>query len=163
MKLTLLALLFSVNVMAGERVILKDSKKLKTEVSTKTVLCSAKGYGMEELKINIAALDGWTLFDHTNVRFGERADLPCMTAGICKFPGEDTGLEVKDVIQNNERIETITVKREVVESRILSEEDNEKVCLRWLTEKLNTTVGGVAFHHERVSQEERFPAKACHF
>lgn len=165
MKQTILVLgiLFAANTMAGERVILKDSKKVTTEVSTKTVRCSILGYGMSELKINIAALDGWTLFDHTNVRFGDRFDQPCMTAGPCKrFQNDEDGLTVDSVVKGNERNEKIVIEREVVESRDLTEEQGEKVCQRMLREDLKTTVGGVEFFHSRTGAVETLPAQACH-
>ncbi|MBY0416242.1 MAG: hypothetical protein K2Q18_18860, partial [Bdellovibrionales bacterium] len=85
-KLIILAVLMTANAWAGSgsRVLLKDSKEMEAEVNNETVICSAKGYGLEELKINIKALDGWTILDHSNIRFGSLSKLPCMTAGACK-------------------------------------------------------------------------------
>lgn len=165
MKTLLLSLLLtaSFNTMAGERVILKDSLKVKTEVSTKTVRCSILGYGVSELKINIEALDGWTIFDHTNVNFGDRFDQPCMTAGPCKrFQGDTDALSVDSVVQNNPRKETIEIHRELIESRELTEEEGVKVCQRSLREELKTNVGGIDFFHIRSGAVETLRAEACH-
>jgi len=157
--LLVLAVLVSGSLMAGERVILKDSKEVDVEVSDKTVLCSALGYGNAELKINIAALDGWTIFDHSNVRFGDKRALPCMTAGECKEPWKEDGFEINDVLQNNPRSEKIVIQRELTESRTLF----DNACVRSLRERLSTVVGGIPFHHERYGAESTLPAIACTF
>lgn len=163
MKTSLFVFFFSFNLFAGERIILQDQKIIDTEINRETVRCSAKGYGMAELKINIAALDGWTIFDHSNVSFGDRSNLPCMTAGLCKFQDEGEGFDIDDVIQGKERIEKIVVERIVTESRNVTVIDGFKVCERSLMEKLKTTVGGVEFHHARGGAEQNLPEKACHF
>lgn len=159
----MLAVLMSSSVMAGERVILKDQKTFEVEVNQTTVRCSARGYGLEELKINIKDLDGWTLFDHSNILFGDFIGLPCMTAGLCSFSGGEDGLNVDDVVQNNPRTETIVVSREVIESRHVKNDGNDKICSRSLMEKLHTTVGGVKFDHQRGSTLEKLPLAACTF
>lgn len=158
-KLLVLAVLLSSSVIAGERVIIKDQKLIEVEVSKKTVLCSAQGYGLEELKINIAALNGWTLLDHSNILFGDNSGLPCMTAGPCAGP-LGTGFSIDDVIQGNPRKEQIVVKREVIDSRHISS-SNAEDCLRTFKESLHTNVGGVDFHHTRFSNQEIMPKAAC--
>lgn len=164
MKILFFATLFlATNIMAGERIILKDSLTAETEVSRKTVRCSHFGYGMSELKINIASLDGWTLFDHSNIRFGDRSDLPCMSAGACQSFNDEPALSIDDVIQGNERKEKIIIEREVIETRIVTESEAGKVCSRFLTENLKTIIGGVPFTHSRGGAEQTLPLKACHF
>lgn len=153
--------MMSTSVIAGERIVIKDQKIINQEVSKKTVLCSAKGYGLEELKINIEALNGWTFLDHSNLRFGDKSGLPCMTAGRCIGPLGDE-LQVDDVVLNNPRIETITIYRELIETRFISSE-NSKDCLRAFKEKLATNIAGIAFHHERWSNQDVLPAAACTF
>lgn len=121
---------------------------------------------MAELKINIKALDGWTILDHSNGRFGERNDLPCMTAGACKpsWDPEGRGFEIEDVIQSNPRVEKIVVHRKLLEVRnLLDNSDGTKTCFRNLREELNTVVGGIPFFHTRLSPEEQLPARACKF
>lgn len=163
-KFLILAVLMTGNVWAGSRVILKDSKEFEVEVNNKTVLCSAKGYGLAELKINIKALDGWTILDHSNLRFGDRSGLPCMTAGACKAPWDESGFEIEDVIQANPRVEKIIVNRELTETRTLETDDQGSRCIRFLTESLDTVVGGISFKHVRdTSTTEPLPAKACKF
>lgn len=168
-KLLILALLATTNVWAdGSRTILKDSKALDAEISSETVLCSAKGYGLEELKINIRALDGWTILDHSNSRFGDLTGLPCMTAGACSFPGRKGGFKVEDVLQNNPRVEKIIVNRELIETRQMvtaeAGSENKLVCQKSLTEKLNTVVAGIKFAHSRTTTtSEPLSDEACHF
>lgn len=162
--LVLAVVMMSANVMAGERLILDDQKEMNAEVNATTVLCSAKGYGLEELKINIKGLDGWTILDHSNIRFGDRSGLPCMTAGMCKPWGTSgKGFEVEDVVQNNPRVEKVVVKRKLFEIREVFGEGDEQGCFRNLREELETTVGGIPFHHKRFSTQEKLPTKACTF
>ncbi|MBC7712772.1 MAG: hypothetical protein H7177_05510 [Rhizobacter sp.] len=168
-KLLLLTLLVTTNVWAdGSRTILKDSKAMDAEINNETVLCSAKGYGLAELKINIKGLDGWTILDHSNSRFGDERGLPCMTAGACSFGGRNDGFSIGDIIKNNPRTEKIVVNRELIETRtmVTAEAGNETdlVCQRSLTEKLNTVVAGVKFNHSRTTATlEPLPSTACHF
>lgn len=165
-KFMMLAVLMSGNLMAGERTLLEDSKAMSAEVSNKTVICSALGYGMAELKINIKALDGWTILDHSNSRYGDRDGIPCMTAGACKpsWDPEGQGFKIEDIIQNNPRIEKIVVKRKIIEVRnLFDNEQGEKSCFRNLREELETVVGGIPFFHARVSPSEELPAKSCKF
>lgn len=163
-KIIFLTLIFNFNAWAQDRVLLNDQRWMIAEVNESTVLCSAKGYGLEELKINIKSLDGWTLLDHTNIRFGSESRLPCMTAGACKSPisGNTTGFSIDDVIRNNPRTEKILVKRQVIESRRISNRDNETFCSRSLTEKLETVISGIPFHHQRIiNTGETFPTSEC--
>jgi hypothetical protein len=163
-KLLVLVVLICGNVMAGERVILKDSKAIDQEVNEETVICSAIGYGQAEVKISIKELDGWTIFDHSNASFGDGKGLPCMTAGICKKPWTKVGFSIEDVIQNNERVEKIVVDRELVETRILVRDENQfRSCQRTLTENLRTVVGGIPFTHSREGAEQSLPESACTF
>lgn len=165
LKMTLTVALVS-SAYAGERVILQDSKKMEVEVSTLSVRCSSIGYGFRELKINLPALDGWTILDHSNVQFGDRSDLPCMTAGACKgqWNGQNDGFGIDDVIQNNPRKELIEVHRTVTEVRqLLEDQPGVKRCFRNLREDLKTVVGGVEFTHTRMSEDQVMREQACHF
>ena len=154
----------SFSAFSGERVILKDSKEMKVTLNTFSVRCSSLGYGMKELKVNIAELDGWTLFDHTNVRFGDSLDLPCMTAGTCSYRPNDGGFSVNDILQNNPRVEKVIVNREVIENRFIGESDSQvKVCFRVLAEHLKTQIAGIEFTHVRTGEAVEFPVKYCSF
>ena len=156
-------LLISITAVAknSDRVILKDSKTFETEVSTATVRCTQIGYSMPELKINLAALDGWTLFDHTNSQVGEFGE-PCMTAGMCSENPTDGGFTIGDLIQNRPGKEVITVQREVIESKYESKDgQNQDVCERWLSENLQTKVRGIEFRHSRTGPAQIFPIEAC--
>lgn len=149
----------------GTRVILKDSKVVETMVSSETVRCSEIGYGSKLLKINIAALDGWTLFDHSNSQFGEFGE-PCMSAGQCKRSIAADGLTVESLVQSKPGLETITIEREVIEEKYRSQISNGQggeieVCVRQLYEDLKTTVRGIQFEHSRGGAREEFPVEVC--
>ncbi len=149
------------NAGVKERVILRDAKSFTTEVSTSTVRCSEIGYGAQELKINLAALDGWTLFDHTNSNFGDIGE-PCMTAGRCKAPWGGDGFSIDDLIQNNPGAEAVTVARTVTELKIETrDENNQEVCQRSLREDLQTSIRGIKFHHSRSGLDQNFPIEVC--
>ncbi len=160
-NLLVLAFMMSTSVMGGERVIIKDQKIINQVINDKTVKCSHLGYGVSELKINIEALNGWTMLDHSNVIFGDVKGLPCMTAGSCKGAFWD-GFEVEDIILNNPRTEEITVQREYIEIRNLDIKNNDK-CLRNFKEILQTNIAGIPFKHLRWSSEDVMPAAACTF
>ena len=156
--------LLSFPLFAGEREILKDSKEMNVVLNTLTVRCSSFGYGMRELKVNIAGLDGWTLFDHTNILFGDKSDLPCMTAGACRLGNREGGFSVDDILQQKPRTERIVVNREVAENRFIGDNNNQvKVCFRVLAERLQTVIGGVEFTHTRTGEVLELPTKACTF
>lgn len=144
------------------RVILQDSKTMQAEVSTNTVRCTHIGYGSAELKINLAGLDGWTLFDHTNSHVGEFGE-PCMTAGRCKVAGTSRpGFTIDSLIQNNPGVEAINVKRVVTEvKQIMKDINNVDVCERHLEERLDTVIRGIPFKHTRTGANQTFPLEAC--
>jgi hypothetical protein len=144
-----------------ERVILKDSKTFPAEVSVNTVRCTEVGYGAKELKINLAGLDGWTLFDHTNSHVGEFGE-PCMTAGQCKAPWNKEGFTIDDLIQNRPGTEIITVQREVLEiKQVIQDQQGNLGCERSLQENLVTSVRGITFRHTRWGAEQNFPIEVC--
>jgi hypothetical protein len=155
----------SVFAAEGSRTILKDSKTVETMVSTETVRCSQIGYGSELLKINIAALDGWTLFDHSNSQFGEFGQ-PCMSAGRCKAPWNPNGLTVDSLVQSKPGLEKVTIEREVIETKHKGQISDgnggeTEVCVRQLVENLKTNVRGIEFVHSRSGAREEFPIEVC--
>jgi len=121
--------------------------------------------GSSLLKINIAALDGWTLFDHSNSQFGEFGE-PCMSAGQCKAPWLPNGLTVNSLVQNKPGLETITVEREVIETKTNGQTSDGNggetdVCVRQLIENIKTTVRGLEFNHSRSGAREEFQIEVC--
>ena len=158
------ALLLTQVTFAAERVLLKDSKTITTEVSTSTVRCSAFGYGMAELKINLHGIDGWTLFDHSNLRVGDVSGEPCMTAGACRDAEPETGFSIDDLIKGRPGLETVTVDRQVVEVKQVLKQSADQggdVCMRSLREELHTVIRGITFNHQRAGENQKFPLKAC--
>ena len=115
----------------------------------------------KELKINLAGLDGWTLFDHTNSHVGEFGE-PCMTAGMCKRHPEGDGFTVEDLVQNTPGNELVTVSRVVVENKSeVKDLEGNDICARSLTENLTTTVRGIKFEHSRWGEQQNFPIEVC--
>lgn len=147
----------------NERILLEDSKVMNAEINNKTLRCSMLGYGFTELKINLKGLDGWTILDHSNARFGEFLGQPCMTAGACKLPWDEdnTGFDLEEILRTKSGEETIRVHRQISEVKTLRlNAQNKNVCIRTITEKLNTTVAGIKFHHARAF-DETFAAEVC--
>lgn len=170
MKTFLLLAFFSSNLIAAERVLVSDTKVTDVTLNTTSVRCSAIGYRMPELKINIKALDGWTLFDHSNVRAGDFAGQPCMTAGTCKFSGDGEGLSIDDILfgETRSRVERIKVHRQIVEVKVIGKNENDAdVCLRHIEERLQANVGRgdgngvIKFSHLRSGLAENFPLSVC--
>ncbi|MDD4976277.1 MAG: hypothetical protein PHY93_18105, partial [Bacteriovorax sp.] len=140
MKKLLILALFSTNLLAAERVLISDSKVTDVELNRTSVRCSRFGYGVSELKIAIKGLDGWTIFDHSNINAGDLAKDPCMTAGACeRFV--DKKMSVDDILSGGERTEQITVNRQIVELKeVTKNESGIEVCSRHIEERLQTSV-----------------------
>lgn len=159
--ISIVIIISSQAVWAVERVIQSDEKTFSTEISAATVRCSELGYGLKELKINLAALDGWTLFDHSNSAFGEFGE-PCMTAGMCRRTPTGPGFSVSDLVGNNPGHEVITVRRRVSEIRTeAKDEQGQGICIRSLREDLSTQIRGIEFHHSRSGAEQNFAVEYC--
>jgi hypothetical protein len=161
--LIIAAVLASMNAWAkdSQRLILADAKTFITEVSTTTVRCSDLGYGNLQLKINLSGLDGWTVFDHSNNYLGEFGE-PCMTAGSCKTAWRKDGYNVADIVQDKPGSEVITVVRQLIESKTESKDEaGVDVCIRSLTENINTTVRGIKFAHTRSGADQTFHIEVC--
>jgi hypothetical protein len=174
MKILLLTALFSTQLIAvataAERVLISDSKVATVVLNETSVRCSAIGYGYPELKINIPSLDGWTIFDHSNIRAGDLIGQPCMTAGICKGArsDRDAGNSIDDILSGGPRTIQVKVNRKIVEVKNLGKADNGgDVCNRHIEERLSTEVlrgdskGTVAFTHLRAGLQETFPIAIC--
>lgn len=151
------------NAMASERILLQDKKILDAEINRTTLRCSALGYGLSELKINLKGLDGWTLLDHSNRRFGEFNGEPCMTAGACKeFDFQEGGFDLDEILRNNSGTERVVVHRIVKESKsIITDHHKRERCQRTLIEELKTKAAGIDFFHQRAISEE-LDVKVCH-
>lgn len=168
-KLLALGLLVTMNVFGAERVLISDSKKMEAELNRATVRCSAIGYGSSELKINLKGLDGFTLFDHSNINAGDISGEPCMTAGTCKpFAKSPFGLSVEDILGNGDRTETVVVNRQIVEVKsVVKNDEGVDICSRHIEERLQTNInradanGQIKFYHLRSGLHENFPLSVC--
>lgn len=167
-KLLVLGAVFTMNVFGAERVLINDSKTMEAELNATTVRCSMIGYGARELKISLKGLDGWTLFNHSNIALGDFGG-PCMTAGMCKFNSSaKKGFEISDIIGSGDRIETVVVKRQIVEVKdIIKDESGAEFCSRHIEERLATSVARsdgkskIVFRHLRSGLSELLPLSVC--
>ena len=168
-KLLVLGALLTLNAFGAERILINDSKQMDAELNVSTVRCSAIGYGGSELKVSLKGLDGWTLFDHSNINKGDLSGQPCMTAGLCKmFPGQKVALSISDILAGGDRTETVVVRRQIVEVKeVTKDAKNKDVCSRHIEERLATEVtkadgtGKIKFNHLRFGIEETFPLSVC--
>ncbi|MGZ3787679.1 MAG: hypothetical protein ACXVLQ_04110 [Bacteriovorax sp.] len=167
-KLIILSALMSLNTFSAERVLISDSKVADVELDTSSVRCSKIGYSVAELKINIKALDGWTLFDHSNINLGDFPGEPCMTAGTCAGGPGNGRLSIDDILSGGTRTESIKINRQIVEVKEASkDEQGADICLRHIEERLQTSVtrgdgnGNIAFTHKRAGLSESFPLSVC--
>lgn len=162
-KLLVLAVLISSSVMAGERVVVKESKTFNVPINSKTVRCDDRGYGILELRLYIKELNGWTKYNHAdesriNINL-ER--LPRLIAGTCT--GDlGPGYEIDDVIKGNPRTEKIVVTRELVESRYVADSDST-MCLRTFNETITTKIFGIEFKHVYSDYQDRLHISECTF
>ena len=162
--------LLTLNLMAAERILISDSKITDVTMNRTSIRCSQLGYGLAELKINIPALDGWTIFDHSNINAGDFQGEPCMTAGACKRNAKLPGFSIEDIlgVPEQERTERIKVNRKIVEVKDLGKDENgNDICNRHIEERLATDVGRgdgngrIQFTHVRFGLEQTFPASVC--
>jgi hypothetical protein len=169
-KFLFIALFFTNHLMASERILISDSKVSDVTINNTSIRCSALGYGMAELKINIPALDGWTVFDHSNINAGDFGGQPCMTAGACRRNAKTGGFSIDDIlgVPSQERVETVKVNRKLVEVKELSkDESGNDICVRHIEERLLANVnrgdgnGVIRFTHLRSGLIENFPVSVC--
>ncbi len=169
-KYLLFALLsLTTQLIAAERILISDSKVTDVTLNNSSVRCSALGYGLAELKINIPALDGWTLFDHSNINAGDFPGEPCMTAGACKAFSRG-GFSIEDILGTVEstKVERLKINRQIVEVKDLGkDEQGNSICERHIEERLQTAVSKadglsvIRFKHTRAGLHETFPASVC--
>lgn len=140
-----------------ERVSLADSFFVHVDIEEGKVRCSALGYGMEELKIEVPDLRSEALFNHAN--FGEAQ--PCMTAGICKvdWVPDHQGFTPADLIQDNPAREQMLVERELVESFDIN--ITQQKCQRRLRENLKGVLRGIEFKHTVAKSIGDLPIEVC--
>lgn len=166
-----LSLLFTVNVFSAERVLISDSKMTNVTLDRSSVRCTPIGYSVPELKINIKGLDGWTLFDHSNIFAGDLNGEPCMTAGECSFvrdPIVSDLFTIDDILAGGSRVEKIQVNRQIVEMKNISQDNlGNDACFRSIEERLQADVkrgdgkGFIHFTHKRFGLAEQFPLSVC--
>jgi uncharacterized protein (TIGR03382 family) len=122
----------------SETVVQDRTTSVDLQINDKTVLCSSADYGAPFLKVLVPELAGMTLLDHQNTGAGA----PCVAAGACQ-PGHMPA----DLIDPAHPTETVDVN--VKEVRIDEADDQAKTCTTFLAERVNVTIRGVQFIHER--------------
>ena len=134
----------------AETIVHKTSTTTSIQLNTETVLCSAADYSGLHLKVLIPKLASLTLLDHQNTGAGA----PCVAAGAC-----GPGRMPADVIDPNKPSETVTLNVTAVRR---DETDTEAMtCETELVERVNVTIRGFEFKHERSSWIASRPFSDC--
>lgn len=121
-----------------EVIISKKNVKLEVDLSTAGIRSSNAGYGDTFfVKILVPGLAEQTVLNHRNE--GEAA--PCLAT-------YDT-YNIEDVVQGNPSKEIHDF--EIVQKKVLYPNAAGKTCVVYLVEKVETTVRGFRFLHERSS------------
>ncbi len=115
-----------------------------------TVLCSAADYGKPFLKVLIPELAAITLLDHQNIGAGA----PCVAAGTCT-----TGKEPETILDPAKPTEPVTIT--VQAFRQDSIEHDAQTCTTFLLERVQVTIRGTAFTHERFAALGSRPYADC--
>jgi len=135
------ALLLAANLLvANETVVHDTTTDVTVTLDDQTVLCSSADYGALFLKVLIPQLASLTLLDHQNTGAGA----PCVAAGLC-----EPGNEPSDIIDDDEPTETVALNVKAVRQDLVDE--TAQTCDTYLIERVNVTIRGVAFTHERTA------------
>lgn len=137
-----------------ERVLKDVTTPITIEVTEKNVRCSAVGYGLSELKLNIPSLRWLAVLDHSNAEnLG-----PCVTAGACSNPDLNReGREPMDIIvSGDDRVHTDV---RVILTEVFSKSGGK--CFRSLEERVELNVRGVPFTHLVTESIGTLPVEEC--
>jgi uncharacterized protein (TIGR03382 family) len=126
------------DVTHAETIVHRTSTTTSVALNSETVLCSTADYSGQHLKVLIPKLASLTLLDHQN--FG--AGAPCVSAGAC-----GPGRMPSDVIDPNNPSETVTLNITAV--RRDETDVQAQTCETELIERVNVTIRGLEFKHER--------------
>jgi len=133
-----------------ETVVHDTSKSIALQLTDETVLCSSADYGALFLKVLIPQLASMTLLDHQNLGAGA----PCVAAGMCQ-----PGRMPEDILDPSEPSETVDVRVKAIR---VDEIDREKqTCTTSLTERVDVTIRGFDFAHERYASLGERPISDC--
>ncbi len=134
----------------NETVIHDTTTSVEIALNDDSVLCSSADYGALFLKILIPDLAKLTLLDHQNTGAGA----PCVAAGSCQ-PGNMPS----DIINSSHPTETVAIK--VLAVRADQSDSDAQTCETFLIEKVNVTIRGVDFFHQREAPLGSRPFADC--
>jgi uncharacterized protein (TIGR03382 family) len=135
------ALLLAANlIVANETVVHDTTTNVDLTLDESTVLCSSADYGALFLKVLIPQLAQLTLLDHQNTGAGA----PCVASGLC-----EAGNEPSDIIDSSDPNETVAVNVKAVRQDMV--DTDAQTCDTYLIERVNVTIRGIAFTHERTA------------
>ncbi len=151
--IALLVLAASSSVFAAadlKKEIWRQTFTIEVAVTNDSVRCSAIGYGLPELKIDVPALDWAAKFQHRNLGEGQ----PCMTAGRCtSFRGPEL------VLQDRPGVEAVDLTVIHSEEGVIDRERD--TCHRRLVEEVEMTLRGTRFTHTRTAPLIHVSAEEC--
>ena len=140
---------------------LQHSKTIEMTVALNedSVLCSKADYGALFLKILIPDLAKHTLLNHRNLG----AAAPCVAAGLCTDDNNPS-----KIIDVNNPTEKIVVKIDVYRAEyaestggFMPGEPIKQICAVTLIERVETTIRGRKFTHERLNDLDRRYLSDC--
>jgi len=117
-----------------------------------TVICSHADYSANFLKVLIPELASITLLDHQN----RDAGAPCVAAGECAPFGDHAPSDILDDADTDETVD-ITVR----ETRVDEIDHDAQTCTTSLRERVDLTIRGVPFAHERFASLGSRPYGDC--
>jgi MYXO-CTERM domain-containing protein len=121
-----------------ETVIHDTTTAVEIKLDATTVLCSAADYGALYLKVGMPELAKLTLLDHQNIG----ANAPCVAAGVCT-----TGNQPEDIIDPTKPTEVVQINVKAI--RLDEADQAAQTCNTMLIERVNVTIRGVDFTHQR--------------
>ncbi len=121
-------------------------------LTPETVICSHADYSASFLKVLIPELAAITLLDHQN----RDAGAPCVAAGECAPFGDHAPSDILDDADTDETVD-ITVR----ETRVDEIDHDAQTCTTSLRERVDLTIRGVPFAHERSTSLGTRPYGDC--
>jgi hypothetical protein len=136
----------------SEVIVHQSITPVEVDLNESTVLCSHADYSAAYLKVLIPKLAELTLLNHQNAGAGA----PCVAAGKCKPFGN---AEPADILDPYLPIELVPVTVTVLRGQ--SVDHVKKTCTISLIERVNTTIRGVPFTHQRAASLGTRPYTDC--
>ena len=135
---------------------LKDTTTwIALELNPKTVFCTVKGYGFEQLKISVPDLDWLAHFNHRV----EGESLPCVALGRCTHFGNGLDLKPQDIFDPQRPIAIAGIR--VILRENLTIDRDAKTCSRVLEEEIGGLIRDHEISHHKHGEAETVLFEKC--